>query len=242
MRRPTRSTIESRDSCGFSCIRDAVSVGVALAWAASMLLSLPRDAVAQDVELTIAETEDLVRMRHYEGMPPEEADRIGADGCVRLVEMLEDPEEAASQAQILLAIGHCAPEGGLEAIAAWAEQPRDGEIDRATFRAWQVLPFALARLAEDDPRAVARLTARLEDDSAPTWTFRHHRGARLVTLKRRAAADCLADTDHPDADAALDRAARRARDGAMREHFERARDRHRERRARRDDRPGGAQP
>ncbi len=222
-------------------MRDAVGVGAALAWTAGILLSLPCDAVAQDVELTIAETEDLVRMRHYEGMPPEEADRIGADGCARLVEMLGEPEEAANQAQILLAIGHCAPEGGLEAIAAWAEQPRDGEIDRATFRAWQVLPFALARLAEHDPRAVARLTARLEDDAAPTWSFRQHRGDRLVKLKHRAAADCLADTDHPDADAALDRAARRARDGAMRDHLERARDRYRDRRARRDDRRGGTQ-
>ena len=172
-------------------------------------------------------------MRHYEGVPEESLDRIGAEGCDRLVEMLADPKERKGHAEVLLGIGHCQPEGGLEAIAAWADQPREGEIDRATFRAWQVLPFALAALSEGDPRAVARLTARLENDDAPRWTFRHHRGDRLKKLRKRAAADCLADTDHPDAEAALDRAARRARNDDMREHLQRARDRYLERRAER---------
>lgn len=194
-----------------------------------LLLLVPGIALAQP-PLTIAETEDLVRMRHYEGLPEEEAQRIGPEGCARLIELLGDPEEARSHAEVLLAIGHCGPEGGLEAIAAWADQPREGEIDRATFRAWQVLPFALAKLAEHDPRAVSRLTARLEDEDAPRWTFRHHRGERLKKLRRRAAADCLADTDHPAADRALERAAARAVDPALRAHFERARERRRARR------------
>ncbi|MEM9174323.1 MAG: hypothetical protein AAGC67_03750 [Myxococcota bacterium] len=195
-------------------------------------LVLPGVATAQQV-LSIAETEDLVRLRHYEGLPDEEAARIGADGCARLIEMLGDPEEAGSHAEILLAIGACGPEGGLEAIAAWADQPRDGEIDRATFRAWQVLPFALAKLSEHDPRAVARLAARLENEDAPTWTFRHHRGDRLKKLRKRAAAEGLAETDLPEAEAVLGRAAARAAEPAMREHLERARERQRERRGRR---------
>ena len=196
------------------------------------LALVPGLAAAQRM-LSVGETEDLVRMRHYEGLPEDQAERIGPEGCTRLIELLEDPAEARSHAEILLAIGHCGPDGGLEAIAAWADQPRDGEIDRATFRAWQVLPFALAKLAEHDPRAVARLTARLENEDAPRWTFRHHRGERLTTLRKRAAADGLAETDHAEADAALDRAAARATEPGLREHFERARERRRERRERR---------
>ncbi|MCR9093999.1 MAG: hypothetical protein NXI30_07270 [bacterium] len=196
-----------------------------------LLLFFPGVALAQ--ALGVAETENLVRMRHYEGVPAESLERIGAEGCERLVEMLADPKERKSHAEVLLGIGRCRPDGGLEAIAAWADRPRDGEIDRATFRAWQALPFALAALAEEDPRAVARLTARLESEDTPRWTFRHHRGDRLRKLRKRAAADCLADTDHPDADAALDRAARRARNVEVRAHIERARDRYRERRAER---------
>ncbi len=198
------------------------------------LLLVPGEALAQR-PLTIAETEHLVRMRHYEGLPQDEAERIGPEGCARLIELLGDPDEAHSHAEILLAIGHCGPEDGLEAIAAWADQPREGEIDRATFRAWQALPFALAKLSEHDPRAVARLSARLENEDAPRWTFRHHRGERLSKLRRRAAADCLADTDHPAAEAALDRAALRTRDPDLRAHIEQARAR---RRARLDQVPG----
>ena len=195
-----------------------------------LFLLVPATALAQRA-LTIAETEDLVRMRHYEGLHEDQAARIGPEGCARLIELLGDAEEARSHAEILLAIGHCGPEGGLEAIAAWADQPREGEIDRATFRAWQALPFALAKLAEHDPRAVARLSARLENEDAPRWTFRHHRGERLKKLRRRAAADCLGDTDHPDADASLARAAARITDPALRAHVEQARARGRARRA-----------
>jgi len=195
-----------------------------------LFLLVPATALAQR-PLTIAETEDLVRMRHYEGLHEDQAARIGPEGCARLIELLGDPEEARSHAEILLAIGHCGPAGGLEAIAAWADQPREGEIDRATFRAWQALPFALAKLAEHDPRAVARLSARLENEDAPRWTFRRHRGERLKKLRRRAAADCLADTDHPDADASLARAAARITDPALRAHVEQARARGRARRA-----------
>ena len=206
-----------------------LSRGRAIAAVVVLLSVVPGLATAQ--RLSIGETEDLVRMRHYEGLPEEQAERIGSEGCARLIQLLGDPEEARSHAEILLAIGHCGPAGGLEAIVAWADQPRQGEIDRATFRAWQALPFALAKLAEHDPRAVARLSAQLENEDAPRWTFRHHRGERLRKLRREAAADCLADTDHPDSDAALGRAARRVTDPGLRAHIEQARER---RRARRD--------
>ena len=177
-----------------------LSRGRAIAAVVVLLSVVPALATAQ--RLSIGETEDLVRMRHYEGLPEDQAGRIGPDGCARLVELLGDPAEAQSHAEILLAIGHCGPEGGLEAIAAWADQPREGEIDRATFRAWQTLPFALAKLAEHDPRAVARLTARLENDDAPQWTFRHHRGDRLTKLRKRASASTPSSSQPPPANTA----------------------------------------
>lgn len=232
------SLARPHDGAGLRVVLGRLAVVV---WTVGVLLAASGDGRAQGGALSLGETEDLVRARHYEGLPEEEAQQIGPEGCARLVEMLADPEEARHHAQILLAIGHCGPEGGLEAIAAWADRPREGEIDRATFRAWQALPFALARLADHDARAVARLTARLADERPPRWTFRHHRGDRLVKLNRRAAALGLAETDDPAAEAALERAARDARDGSLRAHFERARERHRERRGMRRDRRGGTQ-
>lgn len=203
-----------------------------------LLLSAPAPAqTAGDgsegpvVWLDVAETEALVRVRHYEGLPEEASQRIGPEGCARLVELLADADERRHHATILVALGRCGPEGGLEAIEAWVEgferEAGEGEIDRARFRAWQVLPFALSALAEHDPRAVDALAARLEEGLAPAWRFRHYRGAKLQQLGRRAAANGLAETGRPAAARALDRAGRRASDPALREHLLEARARHR---------------
>lgn len=177
--------------------------------------------------LDVAETEAFVRAVYFEGMPLDEARQIGPDGCRRLVEMLRDPVERASHAQIMLAIGICAPPGGFEALSEWADTPRRGRVDRATFRAWQLLPHALGYLAEHDRRAVDRLERLLGTAESPEWTFRHHRGARLVRQARRAAASSLAETGLDEAAAALDRASRRETDPALRAHLREARARHR---------------
>ncbi len=176
--------------------------------------------------LSVAETEELVRAHYYEGLPEEAARRIGAEGCERLLELLADPAEAEFHGQILLAMGMCAPEGAFEAMNAWADQPRSGAVDRGTYRAWQMLPFAMAYLAEEDARALADLEERLEPGSEPHWHFRHHRGARLVNERQRAAASCLAETGLPEAREALDRAGRRASDPEFRAHLENARAEH----------------
>ena len=175
---------------------------------------------------SVEETEMLMRTVYFEGMPEEELARIGPEGCERLVEMLSDPGERRNHGRVLVAIGYCAPEGGFEAIRDWSEMPRSGEIDRATFRAWQALPFALGYLAERDPRALAMLDARLSDPVAPDWTFRHHRGARLVQQSRRSAATCLAETGLPEAGTALQRAGRSASDASFQEHLDEVRSLH----------------
>jgi hypothetical protein len=162
---------------------------------------------------------ELVRVRWYEGLPEEEASRIGPEGAMRLIEMLGDPAERRSHANILLALGLSGQPGAFDAICEWADRPRSGEIDRDTFRAWQALPFALGDLAPHDRRAVGRL-ARLLDADAPDWRFRHHRGARLANQARWAAARALASTGLPEARAALENAGRNRSDPAFLEHLE----------------------
>lgn len=168
--------------------------------------------------LSIEETEDLVRRVHYEGMPEDEAARIGPDGAERLVEMLADPLERPSHGRILLALGIAGGPGAYPAMMAWlAAQPAEGEIDRDGFRAWQALPFALGKLAPRDPRAVARLAACLEA-GPPGWSFRQFDGARLQTLERRAAVGALAETGLPEAQRVLDRVERSVGDPELAAH------------------------
>lgn len=166
---------------------------------------LPRLLGAAPVDpLGVEETETLVRRIDYEGMPEDEAARIGPAGAARLVEMLADPEERPHHARVLLALGSCGGPGALEAIRAWwAALPTRGELDRATFRAWQNLPFALGRLAHREPRAIEELASRFEA-GPPGWSFRHFRGERLRVLEQRALAAALAETRLPEAARVLD--------------------------------------
>ncbi|HPG26070.1 MAG: hypothetical protein H6748_12740 [Spirochaetaceae bacterium] len=178
--------------------------------------------------LSIEETEALVHARYFEAMPEEQAARIGSEGAARLIEMLADPEERESHQNVLLALGICGAPGALEAISDWATEPREGELDRATFKAWQVLPHALGRLAEHDPRAVARLEAVFAEDT-PAWHFRQHRGPRLARLAQRGAASALAETGLPSAGRALGRVERRSSDPELDAHLRAMRARHGER-------------
>ena len=155
-------------------------------------VAFPERAAAQQstsaAVLTLAETENLARRVDYEGLPEDEAARIGPQGAARLVEMLADPDEKPHHARILLALGIWGGDGALEAMRNWASMAQaEGELDRDRFRAWQILPFALGKLAQRDPRAVAELATRF-DAEAPRWSFRQFRGARLQDLERRAAA------------------------------------------------------
>lgn len=192
-------------------------LGLGLLWALAAAGSSAQTGIQT---LGIEEAEQLVRAQWFEGLPEDEAARIGPEGAARLVEMLADPAERAHHANILIALGLCAQPGVFEAIAAWADRPRVGELDRSTFRAWQALPYALGHLAHQDPRALERLEARLLTDPAPTWHFRHHRGARLSRQSRRAAASALALSGLPAARRALDRAGQDVSDADLEAHLE----------------------
>lgn len=209
--------------------RESRRMVVLLATCACLLgwnLVVPSPSGAQ--LLSVEETEELVRAVYFEGMPEEAAATIGPEGCQRLVEMLADPEERASHGQIMVAIGICGPQGGFEAVRDWADAERSGELDRDTFRAWQALPFALGHLARHDRRAIARLERDLNAAEAPNWTFRHHRGARLVSHCRRAAASGLAMTGLPEAATVLERAGGRSSDRDFEAHLSRSRAMHRQ--------------
>lgn len=171
------------------------------------------------VWLTVEETESLVRRIDYEGMPRDEAERIGPAGAARLVEMLADPHERSHHARILLALGSSGAPGALEAMRAWvARTPAEGELDRASFRAWQMLPHALGRLAAHDPRAIDELVVRF-DAEPPAWSFRQFRAARLQQLERRATVSALGESGRPEAARALDALGSRALDPELADHL-----------------------
>ncbi len=229
-----------------------------LVWVLVLALVPAAAGVAGAQMLTVAETEALVRASYFEGMPEEPASRIGPAGAERLVEMLFDPEDARSHAQILLALGLCGSPDSMSAILAWSESldgaaalhgataldgaaalhgataldraaaPGGGEIDRNTFKAWQALPYAFGHLARFDGRAIVHLETLIHAD-APNWTFRHHRGPRLRDLARRSAATSLGLTGLPEARRALDRAGRDASDARFDAHLRNARALHAER-------------
>lgn len=196
------------------------------------LFALTEPGVVRAQTLGIAEAETLVRASYFEGLPEEVAARIGRAGAERLIEMLFDPEEGRSHGQILLALGLCGAPDSLAAMLAWRKAfdrvatlgtgGRTGEIDRDHFKAWQAFPYALGHLARFDPRAVVELE-NLMTAAAPSWSFRHHEGARLYDLARRSAATSLALTGLPEAGQALDRAGRELSDVRFEAHLREAR-------------------
>ena len=146
---------------------------------AVLALALPVSLLAQTLDTDAAE--QLVRQTWYEGLPLDRAEKLGAEGTARLIAMLEDSAEREHHANILMALAASGQPDAYDAIAAWATLPRTGEVDRATFRAWQTLPHALGELARREPRALDLLAGQLE--IAPqSWRFRHHDAGRIRRL------------------------------------------------------------
>lgn len=191
----------------------------------------PAAAAAESVDPATAEA--MVRQIFYEGPPLEGAASLEPAAVERLAAMLADADESPHHANILLVLGASGRPGAFEAISDWAGRPRSGEVDRATFRAWQTLPHALGRLAAADPRALSWLAAALERGPAP-FRFRRFDANRLGDLERRAAATSLAMTGLPEAAVLLGRALESAQPGfaehvrgAQRLHSDRAAERSR---------------
>lgn len=173
----------------------------------SGVVAAPGWAESPDVETA----EALVRQQWYEGLPAEEARSVGPAGADRLMEMLADPEERQHHANILIVLSQCGEPGANAAIDDFADAPREGEVDRATFRALQVVPFAFGHLAATDPSMLDKLEADL-DAAPPSWSFRNLDGERLAILRRRAAATSLAMTGLPEAGAILEQKASSSED------------------------------
>ena len=190
-------------------------------WLACALfaVALAAPAVSQP-QLDADDAEDLVRQTWYEGLPEERAAHIGPAGVARLANLLEDASEREHHANILMALGHSSRPGAYEAIAAFAARPPSGEVDRATFRAWQVLPHALGALANGNRHALQLLASQL--DAEPSgWHFGPHDAHRIAGLTRRAAATSLGHSLAPEAVGLLRRAAaRHQHDEPFRAHLE----------------------
>ena len=127
--------------------------------------------------LSVEETEALVRRVDYEGMPEDEAARIGADGTARLIEMLADPDEAPHHARILLALGISGGEGAFEAIrrVGRCRGPPTGSSTGPGFAPGRLFPSRSA----SSPAAIrgrSRGSPRVFDAEAPDWSFRHFDG------------------------------------------------------------------
>lgn len=202
------------------------------AFAAFAMLAAPR-ATAQGASaapMTAAEADALVRAVYYEGLPADALARIGPEAAAHLASLLGDPNEAAVHANALLALAASDDAVAFVAIRDWAAAPRTGELDRAAFRAWQVLPYALGELAARDPRALALLRAKALGER-PAFAFGRFDAARLERMQQRAAVHGLALSGRPAATAVLDEVERAApsADAALRDAIAEARALHAQR-------------
>ena len=142
-------------------------------------------AAGADAAAERAEAERLATTLFYEGVPYEEGVQITAAGSARLVELLEQPEEARFHGRILLLLGMAAQPGAYEAIAAFANAVPHGELDSAGFRACRLLPLAMGHLARSDSRALDWLTARAQSAPAdPGFARGAMNGQRMGRMMR----------------------------------------------------------
>jgi hypothetical protein len=174
----------------------------------------------------VAAAEALVRTVWFEGVPYDQARALTPAGVVRLGQMLGDPAEAEYHVNIAVALGMSESPLAYPALErAWLAEPR-GEISRAQWRARNALAFALGNLARADRRALVLLERSVERTTAPGWSYRHLRGARLRALLERNAVTALGATGLDETEPILERVARRAArrgDDALVRHVDQAR-------------------
>jgi hypothetical protein len=161
-------------------------------------LALPAGATSAD------QAEEWVREIYYEGFPAERAEALSDAAVERLTELLADPDEAAHHGNVVLALGYSAHPEAFPALAAYAAETPEGEVDRATFRARTQLRIAFGHLARVDRRALRWLLDAQAAGEEPAWHFRHHRDDALRTLLDELAITGLGLSGAPAAAARLD--------------------------------------
>lgn len=151
------------------------------------------------------DAEAWVRQIYYEGFPPELAASLDGPAVERLAELLADPDEAEHHANIVLALGQSGHPLAYAPLAAYADTPLEGELDRAHFRARTWLYLAFGHLARVDARALRWLLDAYDADAPPSWHFRHHRDGALRVLLDELTLSGLALSGSPAAALRLDR-------------------------------------
>ena len=181
-------------------------------FALSLAVGLGTAAIAS-AEDDVAVAEHLARTRFFEGVPAEEARRIGDAGAARLGEMLSDQSEARHHPQIIEVLGMSGHPLAWPTLRREAADMPRGEVDRAVFRKRFALRVAMGHLARHDERALAELLEEADGRrSPPTWSCERHRGARLEALLRRSSVNALALSGRSEAQRALRRLRRNADD------------------------------
>jgi hypothetical protein len=183
-------------------------------WLACLLLGLLAAPAWAD---PADEAEAWVRELYYEGLPLEPAAGLDDAAVARLIELLEDPAEAAHHGNVVLALGASGHRDAYPALAAFADDAPAGEVDRATFRARTQLRLAFGYLARHDARAL-RWLLEPGDGAPPAWHFRRQRGEALRVLLDELTLTGLALSGSPTAAARLEQVidASRGRDPAAR--------------------------
>ena len=133
------------------------------------------------------------RQQFPEGVPWAEARALDAHGVERLAALLRDPAEGEAHANVVMALGIHGHPTAWPALSEFAARAPRGEVSSAAYRARLALPIAMGHLARADPRALARLLARVRGGpTEPGWSHRGLRGDRLGRLLWRTAVTGLA--------------------------------------------------
>ncbi len=135
--------------------------------------------------------ERRARTRYIEDVPFGMGRELDRGDLRRLAEMLNDPEEAESWANIVTLLGQCECRAGFQALAAWERRLPAGPGSPEEYAARLALPMAYGHLARTDLRALARLIQDLRDGPQPTnWTYGHLRAGTLgeILYNRRISA------------------------------------------------------
>jgi len=174
-------------------------------------------AAVADSGLDAERALSLARAQWFEGIPDAEIAPLSADAVAALADLLADPDEAATHANAVDLLGRGGGPGAFEALADFAADEPEGEVDGAVYRARLALPFALGYLARDDDRALALLAQAVASRSARGWHYRHIDGARMARLLRTNAVTGLALSGR-DASAPILAEIARGDDDALRAH------------------------